>query len=94
MPGPVFFRRKFLNKEYAREMYDQGYCDQHIADNCGVSRECIREWRRRNNLEGHKAPPKVKPKPKESTLIAMAAEAKAHKMTYGQYMAAKREGKI
>lgn len=94
MGEPIFFKRRLLDKEYARELYDIGYCDQQIADSCGVGRECVSAWRRNNGLEGHKVLYKEKEKKRASTLNEMAAEAKAHGMSYGQYMAARRDGRL
>ena len=93
MAEPIFFKRKCLDTERAKELYDKGYCDQQIADICGVSRDAVNVWRRKNKLVGHKAPHKEKKK-KESTLVEMAVEAKKHGMSYGEYMVAKREGKV
>ena len=92
MGEPLFFKRRLLDKEYARELYDMGYCDQQIADNCGVGRECIRDWRRNNGLVGHKVPVKLEKKKTASTLVELEAEARAHGMSYGQYDAARRGG--
>ena len=94
MGNPYFGERRFLNHDKARELYDAGYCDQQIADACDVSRESVRVWRRKNGLEGHKPPRKEHEKRRASTLAEMAAEAKAHGMSYGQYMVERREGKL
>lgn len=94
MGNPYFEKRRFLNPDKAKELYDAGYCDQQIADTCDVSRESVRVWRRKNNLKGHKAPHKEPAKHRASTLAEMAAEAQAHGMSYGQYMVERREGKL
>lgn len=95
MREPVFFKKqRFLDKERARELYDIGYCDQQIADLCDVSREAVRCWRKKQKLPSHKALYKEPEKKRESTLIEFAAEAKSHGMSYGQYMAARREGRV
>ena len=94
MGEPLFYKRRLLNKETARELYDKGYCDQQIADHCGVTYGCVREWRRKSGLEGHKAPYKMKKKKPNESLVETAAEAKAHGMTYGQYMAMKNGGMV
>ena len=86
--GPQFKKRNRVDPVKARKMYDKGFCDPDIAEKLGVSRDAIREWRKRNGLEGHKASPKPKkPKKYSSNLVAMAVEAKKHGMSYGQYMA-------
>ena len=94
MAEAVFFRTKRLDVERARELYDKGYCDQQIADACGVSYEAVRVWRRKSGLEGHLVPYKKKTKSRAPVIIASNAEARAHKMSYGQYVAARREGKL
>lgn len=94
MGSPLFGKRRYLDVVKARELYDKGYCDQQIADDCGVSRESVRMWRIKNGLEGHKSPPREKKKKKESTLVTMAMEASAHGMSYGEYMVARREGRV
>lgn len=95
MGEPRFFSRIRLDPLMARSLYNAGYCDQQIADYCGVSRDSVREWRRRNALPGHGTPYKEKEEEKrKSTLVELAAEARAHGMTYGQYMVARREGKV
>jgi hypothetical protein len=73
-------------------LYDKGYCDQQIADICDVSRDAVSVWRRKNGLVGYKAPHKEEKK--KSTLVEVAVAAKAHGMSYGEYMVAKREGKV
>ena len=93
MGEPIFFVRRNLNTELARALYDDGYCDQQIADYCGVAKETVSKWRRNNNLPGHKAPVVEVGKPKKpSTLVELEAEARRHGLTYGQYMVARREG--
>lgn len=92
--GQPLFTRRYLDVKKAKELYDIGYCDPQIADMCDVSRDTVRDWRRRNGLEGHKVPYIEKTEEKPSGLAAMAAEANAHGMTYGQYMVARREGKV
>ena len=87
MAGTIIFGRKFLNEERAMELYNMGCTDQEIANQLDCVKETVRRWRRKNNLaknEEKKAPP---------SLIELAAEANAHGMTYGEYMAARREGR-
>ena len=86
--GPQFGKRNRIDPVKAMKMYDKGFCDPAIAEKLGVSRDAIREWRKRNGLEGHKASPKPKkPKKYSSNLVKMAVEAKKNGMSYGQYMA-------
>ena len=94
MSGAVFFKNKRLDPHMARRLYDIGYCDQQIADELGVSRDSVREWRRRNALPGHKTLYQKKEVKRKSTLAELAAEAKAHHMSYGEYMVARMEGKV
>ena len=92
--APQFNRRKRIDNEKAMELYNRGLCDPDVAEKLGVSRDAVREWRKRNGLEGHKAPPKPK-KEKQKTyscnLVKMAVEARKHGMSYGQYMAMRYE---
>lgn len=85
-----------LDEVQARKLYDMGYCDQQIADHCDVDFWVIRKWRVLNGLAGHKRRAKIEePKPKHvPTLSELAAEAKAHGMSYGHYIDAKRRGVI
>ena len=94
MGEAAFFRKHRLDPNEAKRMYDLGYCDQQIADECGVSRDSVREWRRRNDLAGHSTPYQRKEEKRKSTLVEMAMEAKAHGMSYGEYMVARREGRV
>ena len=83
-------KRTFLDTERAEELYKQGWCDQQIADECGVSKDTVRLWRKRNDLVGHKAPVKPKKKKHVSNIAAINAEAREHHMSYGQYYMATR----
>ena len=94
MGTPIFYERKFLDQELAFELYDKGYCDQDIADRCGVGRECISRWRRRNGLPGHHVYIRDKKEKHKSTIVELSAEARKHGMTYGQYQVARKEGKL
>lgn len=93
MAGAMFFTHR-LDKEMAMDLYKKGYCDQQIADKCDVSIGTVREWRKRNNLPGHKAPYKEEKKKRKFTLEDAVREAKKHKMSYGTYMVARREGTL
>lgn len=86
--GTIIFGRKTFSKERAMELYKMGYTDQEIAKQLGCVKETARRWRQKNCLVKNadkKDPP---------SLIELAAEAKTHGMTYGEYMAAKREGRV
>lgn len=89
--GPQFKKRNRIDPVKARKMYDKGFCDPDIADKLGVSRDAIREWRKRNGLEGHKASPKPKkPKKHVSNIAAIEAEARENGTSYGQHYMATR----
>lgn len=96
MGEPLFLDRKYIDPVIARRLYEQGYCDQQIADRLGIARETVKEWRRRNDLPGHKRlfKEEVVEVKHVSTLNELAAEAKRLGMTYGQYMVARKEGKL
>ena len=92
MGTPFFKTRRYLDTDKAKELYEKGWCDQQIAEECDVSQDTVGSWRRRNGLVAHKAPYKTRKKKHSSTLVELVAEARAHNMSYGQYMAAKKEG--
>lgn len=94
MAGAMFFKRKYLNTTMAFELYAKGYCDQQIADELESSREAVRDWRRRRGLPGHKSLYKEEKKVRKFTLEDAVREAKKHGMSYGEYMVARREGKV
>lgn len=90
----AYERRVSWDKEHAQKLYDKGCSDRQIADACGVAVDAVRWWRRSNGLVGNKWPyPKIEnEKAPALSLSKVAAEARAHGMTYGQYMAAKQGG--
>lgn len=92
--GSPFFVRRCLDTDKAKKLYDIGYCDPQIAAICDVTTDTVRAWRRKNGLVGHKMPYKEKKKKTEykPTLSELAAEARKHGMSYGQYQVAKKEG--
>ena len=94
MGEPVFFRKARLDPDWAQELYDQGMCDQQIADELFVAKETVTAWRWKNRLPGHKAPLKTDEKKKKSNLVADVEAARARGMSYGQYMVARKEGKV
>lgn len=84
---------KKIDCERARELYDEGLCDSEIATGCGVSRNSVTNWRKREGLPRNK-PPKKKPEKKpekrrraKSQLSIDAAEARKLGMNYGMYKA-------
>lgn len=93
MGTPFFKTRRYLDTDKAKKLYDEGYSDQQIAEECDVSQDTVGSWRRRNGLAVHKAPRKARKKKHKTTLAELVAEARAHKMSYGQYMAMRNGGK-
>ena len=83
--GTIIFGRKVFNPNRAMELYNMGYTDQEIAKQLDCVRQTVRNWRNRNHLSKNK---------EKKSLVELAAEAKAHGMTYGEYMVAKREGNV
>lgn len=83
--GTIIFGRKVFDPKRAMELYNMGYTDQEIAKQLDCVKETVRNWRNRNNLAKNK---------EKKSLVELAAEAKAHGMTYGEYMVAKREGNV
>lgn len=73
-----------LDRERAMELYEKGADDEEIAELLYVHIETVRRWRRSLKL------PKIKgqmKKKKLSRIAELAAEARAHGMNYGMYMA-------
>lgn len=92
--GKPFFERRYLDKERAIELYNIGYCDRQIADECGVNVDAVRCWRRRMGLVAHKVR-YVKPEQRHKpTIVELEAEARKHGMSYGEYTTARRVGKL
>lgn len=88
-----FYKRKCIDTERARELYDTGLCDLDIAVELCISREAVCAWRARNGLPCHpQAKKKEPPKRVGDSIITLAAEAKKRGMSYGQYMVAKSGG--
>ena len=83
--GTIIFGRKVFDPKRAMELYNMGYTEQEIAKQLDCVKETVRNWRNRNNLAKNK---------EKKSLVELAAEAKAHGMTYGEYMVAKREGNV
>jgi len=95
MGEPVFGRAKRMDKRLALELYERGYIDTQIAVRCGVAPTTVQSWRKRNGLRAHRKQRKYVPQQSgAASLESVVAEAKAHKMSYGQYVVAKMEGKV
>jgi uncharacterized protein YjcR len=90
----AYERRVEWDKEHAKKLYHKGHSDSQIAGACGVATEAVRWWRRSSGLPGNKWPyPKIEnEKIPVQSLSQVAAEARAHGMTYGKYLAAKQGG--
>ena len=89
-------KRRALDEQAAFRYYNSGLSDQHIADNCGVCKETIRNWRKRMGLTVNIVCGQVQKKDKPTTpkkddqitpLERDAIAARRAGMTYGQYKA-------
>lgn len=81
-------KKKFLNKEYAMMRYNEGATDREIAEETGVTKYAVCQFRKRNSLPpNRKKAEKPKPECKISPLARDVAEARRHGMNYGQYKA-------
>ena len=85
--GPNFKTRVKLDTEKAFELWQMGYHDQAIADECEVTFHTIGKWRRRHDLPANPVPESQKKRKKKSRLSICAEEATKRGLTYGQYMA-------
>lgn len=90
-------RNKVIDDRKALTWYNAGLTDQQIADNFGVHKETVRNWRRRMGLASHAAEVHKKEK-KLTPLERDAIAAREAGMTYGQYksqqsLAAKKGGR-
>ena len=80
-------KKKFLNQEYAMMRYNEGATDQEIAEETGVTKYTVCQFRKRNFLPpNRKKAEKPKPERKLSPLARDVAEARKHGMNYGEYM--------
>lgn len=79
--------KRKIDGERAMWLWSQGKTDEQIADGCGVSRDSVANWRRRNG----RLPPNRKKKrhcpPWLEKVAAVNAMAREAGMTYGKYMA-------
>jgi len=80
-----------LDREKALRLYNEGLCDKDIAEELGVVRGTITDWRNRNHLPCNRQIP-PKPSRKMSQIAKDAAEARRLGMNYGMYKASQREG--
>lgn len=85
-------RRISFNEKKAFEYYKDGLPDQNIADNCGVCRDTVRNWRKRRGLAANvsKETPQKREKERRAKISPLAADnaaARAAGMNYGQYKA-------
>jgi hypothetical protein len=91
---PTIEERCPFDVDRALKLYEAGFSDNEIANMLDVDFWAIKKWRMLNGLKGNKHRAKIveeKPKPVQ-TLAEVAAEARKHGMSYGQYVDAKRRG--
>ena len=98
MAGATFFKSKRLDCNMIALMYQNGYCDQKIADELDTQLINVTGWRHRrglqaNPVDGYVAKAK-RPEKRRNTLVEKAAAAKKLGMSYGEYDVALREGKV
>ena len=89
MPKKGVIRNR-IDLDKAMRLYNKGEPDNHIAKVCGVTRGAVLDWRRRMGLEKNPDQKKYTLSPLELDAIA----ARAAGMTYGQYIAAGRPGRV
>ena len=82
-------KNKFLNKEYAMMRYNEGATDREIAEETGVTKYAVCQFRKRNSLPPNRQKKAKKPSPerKLSPLARDVAEARRQGLNYGQYKA-------
>ena len=80
-------RTSTINEDVAMELYKDGKRDFEIAEECNVSKYAVQRWRARNGF----LPNGRKPLEKMSDLEKTALAARQHGMTYGQWMAMRRD---
>ena len=80
-------KKRYLNQDYAMMRYNEGATDQEIAEETGVTKYTVCQFRKRNSLPpNRKKAEKPKPERKLSPLARDNAEARKHGMNYGEYM--------
>lgn len=88
-------KKRVIDEGMAWHHYNAGKADAEIADACGVHKNTVANWRRRNKLHAN-TPQKLKKeqqaerKKKERVLSPLEQDARAAReagMTYGQYKA-------
>lgn len=93
LPKTEAYKSTCWDKEKAKELYDMGYYDREIAEICGTTSAAVQSWRRRNGLTWNGTTIEVEEETPKPTLSEIAAEARAHGMTYGQYVVTLQGGK-
>lgn len=81
--------KKKLDPELAMELYDEGLNDPQIAEEMGVSKGTVFNWRKSIGLDPHCKANGKKPQ-SHSNPSKDAFEAHKLGMTYGQYKATQR----
>ena len=88
-------RQRVIDERIAWDCYKAGKTDAEIAQACGVHKNTVANWRRRNTLHANTPQKKQKEeqaarKKKERVLSPLEQDAKAAReagLTYGQYKA-------
>ncbi|BAK99724.1 hypothetical protein OBV_25260 [Oscillibacter valericigenes Sjm18-20] len=80
-------RTSTINEDVAMELFRDGKRDFEIAEECNVSKYAVQRWRARNGFLSNKR----KPHDEMSGLALTALAARKHGMTYGQWMAMRRD---
>lgn len=88
-------RQRVIDERTAWDCYKAGKTDAEIAQACGVHKNTVANWRRRNTLHANTPQKKQKEeqaarKKKERVLTPLEQDAKAAReagLTYGQYKA-------
>lgn len=86
MKGHSVKRFNYLDEKKAFEYYKAGKTDAEIAEDCGVCRETVKNWRKRNGLTLNRTKG-VREKSNLTPLERDAIEARKLGLTYGQYKA-------
>ena len=89
MGNPVFFRSRNLDVDLARSFYNCGYSDSRIAHACRTEVRNVKSWREKMGL-----PENLITVLKTRSLAETEAEARRLNMSYGEYTAAMRLGKV
>ena len=92
MKGNIPKKRKVIDDRTAWEHYNAGETDAQIAEACGVHKNTVNNWRRRQGLLSHSPQNKARAEreKKARELPPLARDARAAReagLTYGQYKA-------